>query len=137
MANSISGLLTQYTVRHRADRVIRMGGDEVQRLTKIDDEMTGQHRHVFKTAIHLYLQTGRTGIEDGDKAIVGVGAQPPVRGPGVVMNEIQKRITAAGGIPPRGAIPQRFGNARLTKYRADNGDADAVELATKTAICSG
>ena len=95
MAHRIAGLLAQHTVRHRADRVIRMGGDEVQRLTKIDDEMTGQHRHVFKTAIHLYLQTGRTGIEDGDKAIVGVGAQPPVRGPGVVVNEIQKRITSA------------------------------------------
>ena len=95
MAHRIAGLLAQHTMRHRADRVIRVGGDEVQRLTKIDDEMPGQHRHVFKTAIHLYLQTGRTGIEDGDKAIVGVGAQPPDRGPSVVVNEIQKRITSA------------------------------------------
>ena len=95
MAHRVSGLLTHYTVRHRADRVIRVSGDEVQCLTKIDDEMPGQHRHVFKLTVDLNLQTRRTGIKDGDKAVVGVGAQPPVRGSGVVVNEIQKRITSA------------------------------------------
>lgn len=44
------------------------------------------------------------------------------------MNKIKKCITAACGVAPRGTIPQRFGNAGLAEYLADNGDADGIEL---------
>ena len=76
MAHRIAGLLAQHTVRHRADRAIRVNGDEVERLTKIDDEMPGQHRNVFKLTVDLNLQARRAGIEYRDKSIVGMGPKP-------------------------------------------------------------
>ena len=55
MADRFGGLLSHCTVRHRADRSIRVSRDEVERLTKVDDEVAGQHRHVLKIAAHLDL----------------------------------------------------------------------------------
>ena len=55
MADRVGGLLAHYTVRHRADRSIRVSGDEVERLTKVDDEVACHNRHVLKLAAHLDL----------------------------------------------------------------------------------
>ena len=95
MADRVGGLLAHYTERHRADRSTSVSGDEVERLTKVDDEVAFQNRHVLKLAAHLDLQTRCAGIEDGDKSVIGMRPQPSVRGPSVVVHKIEKRITAS------------------------------------------
>jgi len=94
VAHWVGGSLTHHTVRRRVDRAIRVSGDELQRLTKIDDEMARQRRHVLKFTADLDLQARRTGVEYRDKPVVGVRPQPPVKGARVVVNKIKKRITA-------------------------------------------
>ena len=79
---------------------IGVSRDEIERLAKIDDEMAGQNRHVLKLTVNFNLKPRGTGIKDRDKTIVGVGAKPPVRRAGVVVHEVEKRITSARGVTP-------------------------------------
>ena len=63
----------------------------MQCLAKIDHQVTRQHRYIMELAFNLNLQPGGAGIENGDKTVVCMGPQAPIRCAGVVVHKIQKR----------------------------------------------
>ena len=65
-----------------------MSGNKVQRLAEIDNQMAGEHRHIHEVTGNFNLQPHSGGIEDRDKTVIGVRAQPQVWVAGVVVNKV-------------------------------------------------
>ena len=109
-----------------------MSRDEVERLPKVDDEMAGKYRHIHKLPVDLDLKARRAGIKDRYETLVRVGAQAPVWLASVVVDKIEKRVAPARGVTSRCPVPQSLWNARLVQNLTHDGNADSVELTTKS-----
>ena len=105
MTNRVLCSLAHHAVHNGTNGALPMSGHKIQCLTKINDQMVRQNRHITKYPIDLDLQARGAGNEYGDEAIVSMGTQPPIRRPGIVVHKVQKGRALACGVAARGATP--------------------------------